>query len=94
MHLLAAKEDIRFLVDTNFDIKYLSPVQKYVQWKLENNKWDDYNELYHASKMIELLKTHENIWLETHLLLKNKVITGVLMIVGGEIKKTEKQIQY
>ncbi len=89
MLLLAEKEDLRFLVDTNFDIKYLSPVQKYVQWKLENNKWDDYNELYQASKMIERLKTQENIWMETHLLLKNEAITGVLLIVGGEIKKLE-----
>ena len=89
MNLLAEKEDIRFLVDTNFDIKYLSPVQKYVQWKLENNKWDDYNELYHASRLIELLKTQDNIWMETHLLFKNEEINGVLLIVGGEIKKLE-----
>ncbi len=89
MNLLAEKEDIKFKIDTSFDIRYLSPVQKFVQWKLENNEWDDYNELYHASKLIERLKTQENIWLDTHLLFKKETITGVVLIVRGEIKKLE-----
>ena len=89
MNLLAEKEDIKFQMDTSFDIRYLTPVHKFVQWKLENNKWDDYNELYHASKLIERLKTQENIWLDTHLLFKNEAISGVVLIVRGEIKNLE-----
>ncbi len=36
MNLITKYQDIRFLVDTCFDIKHLFPVQKHVQWKLEN----------------------------------------------------------
>lgn len=90
MDLLSHHGDLKFFVDTGFDIKYLAPVQKYVQWKLENNQWDDYNELFHASRLIESLKAAPNVWFDTHLLYKNDVLIGVLFIVGGKIAGLEK----
>ena len=89
MNLLSEKEDIQFLVDPTFNINYLYPVQKFVEWKLENNCWDDYNELFHACQLVELLKKEESVWFETHLIVKNEVVIGSLIIVGGEIAKLE-----
>jgi len=91
MVLLSNNQDLKFYVDSEFNIRYLSPVQSYVQWKLENNKWDDYNELYHASKLIEKLKIHHDIWFDSHLLFKEDKMTGILFIVGGGITQLEKK---
>ena len=93
MELLLERDTIRFYIDRTLDIKYLSPIQSYVQWKLERNNWDDYNELYHASRLIERLKTHPDIWFDTHVLLKDNSIIGVLLIVGGKIRKLEKKYE-
>ena len=91
MILLYSNQELKFYVDSEFNIKYLSPVQRFVQWKLENNKWDDYNELYHASKLIEMLKIQNDIWFDSHLLFKEDKLTGILFIVGGKIAKLEKK---
>lgn len=88
MELLAQKEEFKFYIDTEFKPAYLMPIQKYVQWKLENN-WDDYNELFHAAKLIEGYKKQSGIWFHTHLILKEEQIAGVLFIVGGKIKILE-----
>lgn len=93
MILLYHNQELKFYIDTEFNISYLSPVQRFVQWKLENKKWDDYNELYHASKLIEILKTHNDIWFDSHLLFKEDQIIGVLFIVGGKISKLEKRFR-
>jgi hypothetical protein len=89
MEVLLEQEKEKFVVDTAFDIKYLSPVGRYVLWKLENNHWDDYNELYHASKLVEDLKKYTDIWFDTHCLFRDNTRIGVLIIVGGNIKNLE-----
>lgn len=91
MELLSTNNDLKFYVDQEFNIKYLSPIQKNVQWKLENDRWDDYNELYHASKFIENLKVY-NISFDSHLLYKNDNMIGVLFIVRGAVTELEKAV--
>lgn len=93
MILLFDNQDVKFYIDTKFEIGYLSPVQSYVQWKLENNHWDDYNELYHATRLIETLKAHHDVWFHPHLLVKEDKIAGVLLIVGGKIGRLENNYQ-
>lgn len=87
--MLLVQENAKFAVDTAFDFRYLSPVGQYVQWKLDYNHWDDYNELYHASKLVEDLKKHTDVWFDTHCLFRDNIIIGVLLIVGGNLKKLE-----
>lgn len=89
MEVLLERGHERFVLDKKFDFKYLSPIGYYVQWKLESNNWDDYNELYHATKLIEHLKKDANLWFDTHALIRNDSILGVLLIVGGKIKSLE-----
>jgi hypothetical protein len=89
MEVLLERENEKFVFDTAFDIKYLSPVGHYVQWKLENNHWDDYNELFHVAKLVEDLKKHADVWFDTHCLFRNNRIIGVLLIVDGDLKKLE-----
>ncbi len=89
MELLFERGNEEFVFDKAFDIKYLLPIDHYIQWKLENNRWDDYNEFYHASQLTEELKKQVNVWFDTHCLFRDDTIIGVLLIVGGEIKKLE-----
>ena len=93
MELLLQRENEKFYIDHDFDVCYLAPIARYVLWKLESNQWDDYNELYHASRLIEQLKTHSDIWFNAHVLLKDNSIIGVLLIVGGKIRKLEKKYE-
>ncbi len=90
MDLLYTAQNLKFYLDKTFSIKHLIPIQRYVQWKLENDKWDDYNEFYHATNFMEIIKSCNEIWLDSHLLSRNDKITGVLFIIGGEISKLEK----
>lgn len=94
MKLLYNEKEINFYLDKKFNIKYLLPIHRYVQWKIENDKWDDYNELYHASKFIENINNFSNVWIDSHLFFKNDIIIGVLFIVGGNIKRIENKISF
>jgi hypothetical protein len=89
IEILFERKNEQFAVNKVFDIKFLSPVGRYVQWKLENNHCDDYNELYHATKLTEDLKTYTDVWYDTHCLLREGLNIGVLIIVGGDLKKLE-----
>jgi len=91
MDVLFVRKNEKFVVDKSFDIKYLSPIGRYVQWKLENNCWDDYNELYHAAKLTQDLKKHADVWFDTHCLFRDDLLTGVLLIVGGDLEELEKK---
>jgi hypothetical protein len=89
MDVLFDRNREKFVLNTAFDIKYLSPVGHYVQWKLENNQWDDYNELYHATCLCEKLKKQPHVWFDTHCILRDDLIIGVLLIVGGNLRELE-----
>ena len=89
MELLFQHENEKYILDKKFDIKYLLPISHYVQWKLENNFWDDYNELFHATKLTEILKKDVDVWIDSHVFYRNDILTGVLLIVGGKLKKLE-----
>jgi len=89
VEILFERDNEKYVLDTAFDIKYLSPVGHYVQWKLENNRWDDYNELYHATKLTFDYKKHNDIWFDTHCIQRDNQIIGVLLIVGGNLKELE-----
>jgi len=89
MELLLQRENEKFYIDHDFDVCYLAPIARYVLWKLESNQWDDYNELFHATALAQNLKKDKTIWFDTHFLCRDNTIIGVLLIVGGEIKKLE-----
>lgn len=93
MEVLLARENETFTLNKKFEFKSLSPIAKFVQSKLENNLWDDYNELYHAMQLIESLKKDQNVWLDTHTILKNDAVTGVLLIIGGQIGRLERKYE-
>ncbi|MBC6611552.1 hypothetical protein H8B15_11490 [Hymenobacter sp. BT507] len=89
MQVLSHRNTEEFVVYKEFNYTYLTPINKYVQGKLEENRWDDYNELYHAIKLVETVQRAPDLWMETHCLIRQETILGVLLILGGEIDKIE-----
>lgn len=89
IEVLSSTDDLKFIVDRDFNMKYLSPVNTFVQWKLESENRDDYNELFHATKLVSDLQGHPDIWFETHAILQGSSVTGVLLMVGGAISELE-----
>lgn len=82
--IIGEKDQVHFVLHETFENRLLRPVGEYVNWKLVNG-WDDYNELFHCSKFIEELKNRAAVWWHTHTIEKDNIVTGVLLIVGGEI---------
>jgi hypothetical protein len=93
IHVLQQQANKEFIVDTNFQVSYLAPIGRFVQWKLESDQWDDYNELYHASHFLASIKREPRVWLETHLIRRDNAVLGVLFIMGGELQKVETKYQ-
>ncbi len=89
MVLLSEKGPLRFFVSQEFDKSYLFPVQHFVQWKKDNDQWDDYNECAHAVKLVKRIQSEEDIWMNTHLIARQEDIIGLALIVGGNIQKLE-----
>ena len=86
--LLVTKKEVQFVLNETFQISHLAPIGEFVQWKLIHD-WDDYNELFHAAKLVQQIAKIENVWLHTHTLTKRNKNIGVLLIVGGDIHKIE-----
>lgn len=89
MKVLQEIDNIKFTLNQNFNYSLLTPVGDYVNWKISNDQWDDYNELFHVSKLIESLSQNLDLWFDTHNIIKNNKIIAVLLIVGGNIKRIE-----
>ncbi len=83
----------QFVLYTSFQSRFLSPIGQYVNWKLANGEWDDYNELFHATALIEKLQRNPVIWFDTHTLERDQQIIGVLFVVGGNIAALEENLQ-
>ncbi len=91
MEILKVKGDNQYFCDKIFDYRYLAPILHFVNWKIECNSWDDYNEFFHAIRLIEKLKKLSGIWFHSHCISNNNSIIGFLLIVGGDIQKIEKK---
>lgn len=88
MSVLYKEGNLKYEVVSHFEHRFLDPVQQYVSWKL-NNEWDDYNEFYHATQLMENLKKTKNVWFDSHTLTKEGKLKGFLLIVGGKITSLE-----
>ncbi|HMQ89638.1 MAG TPA: hypothetical protein PKB07_18705 [Flavilitoribacter sp.] len=88
MHTISQKDNLRFQVIRGFQTGYLEPVAHFVCWKLKND-WDDYNELYHATKYFDGLLKNPNLWIDSHLIMHDDQIKGCLFLVGGAISGIE-----
>lgn len=82
------KGDQVFGISHSFQPHYLLPVAEFVLWKLKND-WDDYNELYHAARYFENIKSDESLQIDTHLIIVGKELKGVVFIISGKVRRLE-----
>jgi hypothetical protein len=84
--------DYRYCIAKEFKPEFLEPIGKFVLWKLKN-EWDDYNELYHATAFFEKIRYDKDLWIDSHLMLKNETIEGSAFVIGGNIQKAETRVE-
>jgi hypothetical protein len=85
-------QDHTFYLSKEFKPEFLEPIGKFVLWKIKN-QWDDYNELYHATAFFEKVKTNKELWIDSHLMMKNDELVGVAFIIGGNIQNIDYRIE-
>lgn len=93
MEILLQDNELVYCMTSDFKEKYLLPVQAYVSWKLENDSWDDYNEFFHALRFFSSVRQEQNVWVHTHLILRQEEILGVVFILGGALSQIEQRYQ-
>lgn len=81
-----------YCISKEFKIEYLAPVGEFVMWKLKN-EWDDYNELYHSTIFFEKVRANKELWIDSHLMLKDSKLIGIGFIIGGDIQSIENRIE-
>lgn len=82
--LLAEEQNLKFLVTDKFASNMLIPIIKNVLHKAETD-WDDYNEVYHCCRLIELVRQTANIQMDFHYIKKAQDILGVALVTKGII---------
>ena len=92
LKLLEERDSLKYFLSSNFDNAYLDPIKYYVETKIKNKNWDDYNEYIHALEFFKEIKKSSDLWLDCHLLMENTSLIGALFIVGGKIASIEKRL--
>jgi len=88
MRTLFGNGELTFEVSRNFEPGFLKPVARYVLWKLQQ-KWDDYNELAHATRFFHHALNYPGVWVDSHLAKTNEILSGSVFLLGGHIAPLE-----
>ena len=84
MEIIHKKNDIDFGVSTEFNSKYLTPIINNLLFKAEN-EWDDYNEVYHCSSLIENVRKSKYMNMDFHIMRKDEKYLGIALVTKGTI---------
>lgn len=80
--ILGNMNGIDFGISSEFNGKYLAPIIKNLLYKAEN-EWDDYDEVYHCCKLIEKIKSSENMKMDFHIMKKDEKYLGIALVSSG-----------
>lgn len=84
MEIIHKKNDIDFGIATEFNSKYLTPIINNLLFKAEN-EWDDYNEVYHCSSLIENVRKSKDMNMDFHIMRKDEKYLGIALVTKGTI---------
>ena len=82
MEIIYKTNGINFGVSNEFKSEYITPIIQNLLFKAEN-EWDDYNEVYHCCKLIESVKSNENMNMDFHIMNKNEKYLGIALVSSG-----------
>lgn len=82
--ILVRKNQLEFGLTTTFKGQLLVPIVKNVLYKAET-EWDDYDEVYHCTHLIERIRATGIMKIDFHFIRKNQQIIGVLLATYGDL---------
>lgn len=82
MEIISENNGINFGVSSEFKIEYLTPIIQNLLFKAEN-EWDDYNEVYHCCRLIESVKSNENMNMDFHIMKRDGKYLGLALVTSG-----------
>lgn len=82
MKIIGNINNINIGVSTEFKSEYLEPIIKNLLFKVKNG-WDDYDELYHCCKLIESVKSNDNMNMDFHIMKKDEKYLGIILASRG-----------
>lgn len=84
MKISSSTNGIDFGISKEFKSEYLTPIIQNLFYKVEN-QWDDYDEVYHCSKLIQEVKKNKNMNMDFHIMKKDEKYLGIALITSGRI---------
>lgn len=82
--LLDENKEFRYCVADTFESNMLVPIIRNMLYKAENG-WDDYNEVYHCCRFIEVIRKNPSAKMNFHYVKKGEDTIGVGLITYGDI---------
>ncbi|MFV0394244.1 MAG: hypothetical protein ACK5LC_07600 [Coprobacillaceae bacterium] len=87
MKTLHQKSNFYFNISNSFKSQFMIPVFNNCIIKAKE-EWDDYNEAYHFSQLVNTLQQNKDITTDYHYLLKDDSYVGIMMISYGSNNTT------
>jgi hypothetical protein len=84
VEIISTTDGIDFGISKEFQSQYLTPIIQNLLYKAEN-QWDDYDEVYHCSKLIQGVKKNKDMNMDFHIMKKDEKYLGIALITSGKI---------
>ncbi len=84
MEIIDRRAGFVFGVTAKFEGRFLTPIIENLLVKSRQD-WDDYNEVYHCSKLIEKVKARPDITMDFHVLEHDHDCLGIALVSHGKI---------
>lgn len=85
--ILHTRNLFQFGISNTFKADFLLPIISNVKAKAQTN-WDDYDEVYHCSRLIHQVLRNHNMHLDFHFMKRDEEYLGTLLATSGEIDYT------
>lgn len=84
MEIIDQRSGYVFGVAKEFEGRFLAPIIANLLAKSQNG-WDDYNEVYHCTGLIEKVKARPDITMDFHVMERDEDCLGIALVSRGEI---------
>lgn len=84
MEIIDRRADLVFGISGEFEGRFLAPVIENLLLKSKQG-WDDYNEVYHCTGLIEKVKARPDITMDFHVMEQDHDCLGIALVSHGDI---------
>ena len=83
--LLYREGGLEFWVSDTFDGAMLSPILRNTLAKVEEGRWDDYDEVHQCCRLIEAVRSDPGLHMEFHTARRGGKVAGIILVTTGDI---------